>query len=764
MRKIINTAICLLLVLAMTVPAFADTSQGTATTLKLEKTEGKVNITKSAGKSVTVKDGIRLYDGYTVKTDKNSKAYVSLDQSKAIMLDASTTCSIKKSGKKLEIMLQSGTVLVNVEDKLAGDEELNIRTTNSVTGIRGTIAQFTFNSTTQNTEVYLFEGRTTGTYLAPDGSWYTQELVSGSWLASGRGMLSDHPEYNGWTKQEDGTWLYTNNNINSPKNARYFWGENTGWFMKDAMTGETDTRTAWPFTFPMLEPAVQKEIINDESMLKRGQEHLDLYPELAEKKLEDTKKAADESLIAKTEEAEKRDETIQELYDEGTASVDNLFKDTAPSVPTYAVRYYKTNDLTELLQTRYFEEGEAVDQPTDLIKGYTITGWSMQDPDSGTYIPVTTMGTVVIDCWPAGVIANEYTLTIHNETTTATVNTNAIPTGTDTYTVTFDDAVFEFTLTTTVPTGSSYTVRDANNKYYAAQTGTYSIPINEEGNIDIYIADAVDTHAFIILMDLASVEISGYSGKVVSFDKNAGGTGYDIVVEGTDGVDVELYGKEGELGKKGIAEVYDTDASTEVTAKAGTYNGYSGTYHISGNSEVTDDYVYNVIFAGNTNTYTVTNAISRNGNTYTFVGEPKIKATVAASADVLNASMACLITSDGLTDYFTDFSLNDEGIATIYLSSAETSQVDIYYSASGMARLVVYKDAGANFVMTDSSNAIAAYQNAEGTIHEMLMPLGSTVKFTTTGTILDTDNVTINNDGVTYTVTVEGAEATINIE
>ena len=170
MRKIISIVLCLVMVLGTAANAFADTSKGSATTLRLEKTEGSVGITKSGGKAVTVKDGIRLYDGYDLKTDKKSAAYVSLDSTKAVMLDASTNVSIKKSGSKLEIMLKSGTVLLNVQDKLKGNEELNIRTTNSVTGIRGTIVQASYNPLTQNTEIYLFEGQTEGMYLAPDGT------------------------------------------------------------------------------------------------------------------------------------------------------------------------------------------------------------------------------------------------------------------------------------------------------------------------------------------------------------------------------------------------------------------------------------------------------------------------------------------------------------------------------------------------------------------------------------------------------------------
>lgn len=135
MRKLLSAAAFLLPVLAATTRVFADTSKGTAENLKLEKTTGTVNITKD-GKAVTVKAGIHLYEGYTVQTGAGSSAYISLDANKAVMLEASTTAAIKKSGKKLDIMLQNGSIQQNAEKKLAS-EGIDIRTTNSVTGTRG---------------------------------------------------------------------------------------------------------------------------------------------------------------------------------------------------------------------------------------------------------------------------------------------------------------------------------------------------------------------------------------------------------------------------------------------------------------------------------------------------------------------------------------------------------------------------------------------------------------------------------------------------
>ena len=387
MRKLISILLCLAMILGSAASVFADTSQGTATTLRLEKTEGKVAITKAGGKSVTVKEGTRLYDGYEIKTDKKSAAYVSLDSAKAVMLDASTDVTIKKSGKKLEIMLKAGTVLLNVEDKLSGNEELNIRTTNSVTGIRGTIVQASFNPKTQNSEIYLFEGMTTGKYLAPDGSWYTQTLTTGSWLASGMGMLAENPEYNGWTVGPNGEWIYTNNKIEGTQFRQWRWSADQGWFTFDINTGAVTKQEAWPFTFKDLQPRVQKEILGTPSMLTRGQEHLDLYPELAEKEITATRETAGIVLTQQEEEIEKQDAAIQAAYEEGNGgnTVNNLFKEEAPSVPTYPMVFMMDDPETVAnaarYTTQYYQEGEAVTAPAAPTReGYTFAGWNSPLP------------------------------------------------------------------------------------------------------------------------------------------------------------------------------------------------------------------------------------------------------------------------------------------------------------------------------------------------------------------------------------------------
>ena len=68
--------------------------------MKLESKSGTVTITKSTGKAVTYKEGMNLYNGYTVTTGAKSYANISIDGTKIMKVDASSSISIKKSGKK----------------------------------------------------------------------------------------------------------------------------------------------------------------------------------------------------------------------------------------------------------------------------------------------------------------------------------------------------------------------------------------------------------------------------------------------------------------------------------------------------------------------------------------------------------------------------------------------------------------------------------------------------------------------------------------
>ena len=136
MRRIFSMLLTLVLMAALAMPAAAETATGTS--IRLEESAGTVEITNNTGKAQSVKNDMRLYNGYTVMTGAgDSSAYISLDGTKAVRLDSSSKIEVKKSGKQLELYVHYGMLVFNVTQPLAANETLNIRTGTMMTGVRG---------------------------------------------------------------------------------------------------------------------------------------------------------------------------------------------------------------------------------------------------------------------------------------------------------------------------------------------------------------------------------------------------------------------------------------------------------------------------------------------------------------------------------------------------------------------------------------------------------------------------------------------------
>lgn len=112
MRNQRTLAFALILVFALSwaVPATASEADSeSAATVQLTKTAGEVTVTKSNDKPVSIRAGMRLYDGYNVITDQASYAWINLDNSKLIKMDASSSVEIRKKDKLLEVNVKSGS-------------------------------------------------------------------------------------------------------------------------------------------------------------------------------------------------------------------------------------------------------------------------------------------------------------------------------------------------------------------------------------------------------------------------------------------------------------------------------------------------------------------------------------------------------------------------------------------------------------------------------------------------------------------------------
>ena len=136
---LISMILIMTMMFSMAAPAEIAHAAESASQMRLEKTQGTVSVLNAARRSQSVRSKMRLFNGYHVKTEQKSYAWLSLDSSKAAKVDAKSDIGLRSRGKKLELFVSSGNLFFNVDKKLGDDETMNIRSSNMTTGVRGTI-------------------------------------------------------------------------------------------------------------------------------------------------------------------------------------------------------------------------------------------------------------------------------------------------------------------------------------------------------------------------------------------------------------------------------------------------------------------------------------------------------------------------------------------------------------------------------------------------------------------------------------------------
>ncbi len=113
-------------------------NQAAATTMKLAGTEGDTYVRDEEEKELEPAADLKLYSGYALETEKAGYLWINLDNVKLAKMDQLSNVGIQKSGKELELSLQSGNLFFHVTEPLEEDETMNIRSSTMAVGIRGT--------------------------------------------------------------------------------------------------------------------------------------------------------------------------------------------------------------------------------------------------------------------------------------------------------------------------------------------------------------------------------------------------------------------------------------------------------------------------------------------------------------------------------------------------------------------------------------------------------------------------------------------------
>ena len=168
---------CLLLLFAVVFLCTSCRNLRVAATIALTKVEGELELIDRRGKDVLPKENLHLFDGSIMATHKQSYAWMNLDSKRLVKLDQESQMEIRKNRKKLEIVMQYGSLFFNIEKPLEKDESLDIRTSSMMVGIRGTCGWVTVENE-KLLLVYLLKGRVECSVFDKDGNILASEILT----------------------------------------------------------------------------------------------------------------------------------------------------------------------------------------------------------------------------------------------------------------------------------------------------------------------------------------------------------------------------------------------------------------------------------------------------------------------------------------------------------------------------------------------------------------------------------------------------------
>ena len=105
-----------------------------ATTMRLLRIEGTVNLEDSKGSTKPVVENLRFQSGDALNTGADGLATIGLDDAKIVTLDHNSRAEFKKKKNQLELNLTKGALFFNVTEKLKSDERFDIKTSTMTAG------------------------------------------------------------------------------------------------------------------------------------------------------------------------------------------------------------------------------------------------------------------------------------------------------------------------------------------------------------------------------------------------------------------------------------------------------------------------------------------------------------------------------------------------------------------------------------------------------------------------------------------------------
>ena len=168
----------LLLVLALSAGA-AQGESYEASTMRLLRHEGTVEIFDTSGEPRFLLDNVRFVSGESIRTGGDGQASVSLDDTKIVSMAADTRVEFIQESGHMQLNLTEGSLFLDVQKKLDENESFDIQTTTMTVGIRGTLIYGT-QLPSGETTVGILEGGGRFTFMDTTGAKRVVDVSAGT--------------------------------------------------------------------------------------------------------------------------------------------------------------------------------------------------------------------------------------------------------------------------------------------------------------------------------------------------------------------------------------------------------------------------------------------------------------------------------------------------------------------------------------------------------------------------------------------------------
>ena len=146
-------------------------------TVKIYQLEGEAEITRASSEKISAYESMLLLADDTVKTLKDSRIYLKLDEDKYLMAGPEASFKLSATGSaensKTKIDLEYGEIVIHVIEPLSADSSFEIGTGSSTMAVRGTSFRIYTAPDDQGvpqTMLQVFEGCVNAKLINSDGS------------------------------------------------------------------------------------------------------------------------------------------------------------------------------------------------------------------------------------------------------------------------------------------------------------------------------------------------------------------------------------------------------------------------------------------------------------------------------------------------------------------------------------------------------------------------------------------------------------------